>query len=310
MKTQKLLIVTDGLVPVEDAYALNPALHAWQAQCHRSSKSWFESQPKMPVEWFASLTGETVFSLITSLLKQEALENFQQLWIASPFHALLSRDQLRIMPDALFAWSSQDALWLCDLLNPLLQEEDMKLVYHQSSLFLLCREPLDAAPMSFANISGHTLPNRHPAGRDGGKLMRLMSEIQMLLKQRPAKHRAEAEEMDVDGLWLWGGSEVNKGTAASERIAVATRNPMLRSMVSAEDAEIVISEADRVAELFQAGLPLPKRVVLAGGKEAVLLRSSILPKFGKPNWKPNSVKSESALLAKIFTRLHKRLKIK
>ncbi len=303
--TAELLIVTDALIPAEDGYAMHPSLQGWQKPFHHCSRQWFHSPPKTPVEWYALLTGSDaaalfIASLTDASLKNHLIEDFQQCWLASPFHARLGHDQLRVMPDALFPWHEEDAVWLCDLFNPLLAEEGMKLIHQHAALALFSKEPLDANPAPFATVSGNVLPNRHPQGRDAGRLMRLMSEIQMLLNQKPAKHRSVAGEPDVDGLWVWAGSKITQTVETPERIPVATCNPCLRSLTAAKDAKIIISESDAISELVQLDQPLPGQVILAGGDVAVCLKRSLLPGFGKSTWQPKRIKKEPELVARLF----------
>ena len=304
MSAPKLLIVTDALVanaanPDEIAYLPHPSLQPWQSQLKKHSRQWFDTKPKTSIEWYAELVESNLASLLVSSLDQEKIKGFAQFWIASPFHARLNRDRLHVMPDAYLPWSESDATWLCDLLNPLLSEEGMKLIAYQSSLLLLCGDVLDASPLSFAAVSGQTLPNRHPEGVDGGALMRLTAEIQMMLNQYPSESRKAAGEPDVDGLWLWAGSLIEDATKFHS-IPVATRNPLLRSVADAAGAEVIITEADRLPELLQEQQPLPGSVVLAGGEHALLLTKSILPKFGKVSWLPKAGKGET----KLFGLLH------
>jgi len=294
----KLLIVTDGLVPSGDSVCLHPALNFWQKRLEGCSQRWFSSIPKTAIEWYAELTMCDYGRLLMKMPGKEQLEGFGQLWIASPYHARLTRDRLQVMPDALFSWSENDALRLCDLLNPLLAEDGMKLVSRQSILFLLCTNALDANPVSFASVSGHTLPDRHPEGIDGGALMRLTAEIQMMLNQHPSEERRKAGEADVDGLWLWGASPI-RDEAVAATVPVATRNPLLRALADARGAEMIISEADRLTELIMPEQPLPARIVLAGSGCAVMLRKSYLPKFGNVSWFPKSVMDESVLFERI-----------
>lgn len=302
MPLNKLLLLTDGLLPSADGYFLHPALTQWQKQLDSCSQCWFESRPGVPLEWYAELAGTDPGSLLARYLGGERLAGFRQFWIASPFHARLMRDRLQVMPDALFVWREADSVWLCELLNPLLAGEGMKLVCRQECLALLCTEPLEAFPFSFASISGQSLPDRHADGRDGGALMRLMTEVQMLLRQQPAPHRRGGEP-DVDGLWFWGGTMIAETSAATHTFAVATRNPLLRAIADGRGARVAISEAEHLPELIKPGEPLPKRVVLAGGDHAVLLKRSVLPKFGKSPWSPKSPKNESTLFSRLRGRI-------
>jgi len=81
-------------------------------------------------------------------------------------------------------------MWLCGQLNPLLSEEGMSLHQTGAALLFACRDALNANPVSFASISGKGMPNRHHEGADGGRLNRLMSEIQMVLHQ----HQPDARQ--------------------------------------------------------------------------------------------------------------------
>jgi len=233
------------------------------------------------------------------LLASKLPENTaKQYWVASPYHAQLSRDSVRVMPEGMLPWCEQDAVWACELLNPLLQEDAMQLHNIGSALILVCDRPLQAKPAVFADIAGKSLPNRHPSGTDGGYLMRLMSEVQMMFKQLPATHRREAGEADIHGLCFWGACEANN-IEASATMSVATRDPFLRAIVDGKDANIIITEPEQLPELIKEGAGLPKQVLLFGEGYAVLLKQSLLPKFRGNHWSPKAVKEESELFSKL-----------
>ncbi|MDX8395575.1 MAG: threonine synthase, partial [Mariprofundaceae bacterium] len=133
-------------------------------------------------------------------------------------------------------------------------------------------------------------------GADGGRLMRLLSEIQMTLHQHPAEHRRNRGEPDIHGLWLWGAGndhEINDVKVPS----IATRNSALQSIVEGQDAKFTMSEAERLNELLRPDMPLPKNIVLSGDGHAVLLTKSIFPQFGKTSWNSKSEKTEVELLS-------------
>jgi len=298
MRDNRLLIVTDGLIASGESVAPHPELSPWQKQLDTASQQWFDFAAATPLEWYASLAGSTTASLAMRLFPIESVSGYAQLWIASPFHARLTRDRLQVMPDALFSWHEEDSRWLCDLLNPLLAEEGMKLVYRQGCMALLCRESLLVAPQSFADISGRTLPNRHPDGTDGGRLMRLLSEIQMLLRQHPNLQRRERREPDADGIWLWGGSDIAPRSEEAP-FPVGSLNPWLRQLSDGRDAKTIISEADHLATICRSDSPLPDRLVLAGGNRAVLLRRRLLPRFGRASWVPSAVRNQHELFMRL-----------
>jgi len=162
-----------------------------------------------------------------------------------------------------------------------------------AALLLTCEQVMDAAPAPFAAIAGHTLPNRHPEGSDGGRLMRLLSEIQMSLHGKSPEYRAG--QPDIHGLWLWGSCAwPNDATAGV--LSVATRNPFLQAISTGRDAHWTISEAEKLADLWVTGAPLPDYVVLAGEGRAVLLKKTFLPRLGHRAWRIGICKTEDDLL--------------
>ena len=292
----QLLIVPDGLISPEKGYITHPLLDPWRKQLLRCSRSWFESAPKTALEWHASLLDVAPTALLAAAVKEQVSADIAQVWVASPYHAQLVRDHIRVMPDSLLPWSEQDARWICELLNPLLREEGIELLHHRAALLLASENPIHAQPDSFASVAGKVLPNRHPDGVDGGRLMRLMAEIQMVLNLKPAEHRRVSGEPDVHGLWIWGGQDVAHESAEANNLSVATRNPLLMSLADGKDATVMISDAEQLAELTQSNLPLPKQVVLAGDREAVVLKPSLIPRFGKASWQPRSVEEEDRFM--------------
>jgi len=79
--------------------------------------------------------------------------------------------------------------------------------------------------------------------------------------------------------------------------SVATRNPFLQSLVDAQGASVLFTEAERLAELIKQGSVLTKRVVLLGEGYAVSLNKPLLPRLGGNAWPPKPLKNESALLS-------------
>ena len=287
-----ILIITNGLIPNQDGLTLHPDLLSWQPLLVKRKREWFDCSSKNPMSMYAAMLGIEPASLLASKL---SFNHGQQYWVASPYHAQLARNSVRVMSEGMLPWCAEDAIWACELLNPLLAEDSMQLYRIGAALLLVCNKPLHAEPMSFADIAGNFLPNRHPSGVDGGSFMRLMAEVQMMFKQSPAAHRRERSEVDVHGLWFWGGSEPDCIEALPNK-SVATRNPFLQSVVDAQDANIIVTEAERLAELIKQDSVLPKRVVLLGEGYAVSLKKSLLAGFGTKAWLPRDIKSEADLL--------------
>jgi len=287
------MLISDGLNRSGSEPAPHPALFSWQKAINGRKRTWFSCPDKTPLEWYAAMVDAPPAALLAAQCGGIPADA-KQCWIASPYSGRLGRDQVRVMPEGSIPWFEEDAAWLCDELNPLLEGEGMNLLHAGAALLLACCEPIHARPQSFAMIAGKTLPNHHPEGEDGGRLMRLISEIQMVLHGKAAAHRAG--QPDIHGLWLWGQSpwpvSVTKGMPA-----VATRNPFLQAVTEGKDAKVIITEVERMGELVNQEISLPKMIVLAGEGRAVLLAKSLLPVFAKPRWTPKSEQKEAVLLS-------------
>ncbi len=289
------LIVSQALIQHQDGVSLHPDLFAWQDSLAAYKQTWFECGDKNPLGWYAALCDQSASSLLMQACSSLP-DDCQQCWVVSPFHAQLQQTRVRVYAEGLFPWSAEDADDLCATLNPLLMEEGMQLHAVGAGLLLSCREPMDAYPLAFGAISGQLLPDSHHAGADGGRLNRLLSEIQMLLFQQHSSARHDRGEVDVSGVWMWAPLDMSSQLETDTKsIAVATRNPVLQSIVDGKDAAVIITEVERLSELVQADAVLPKRIVLAGADYAVLLTRSWLPKFGKIKWQAKSVQAETLL---------------
>lgn len=207
-------------------------------------------------------------------------------------------------------WAADDAEALAALLNPLLTEEGMQLVSVGSALLLTCREPLDVRPLPFAEVAGRLLPNRHPEGAEGGRLMRLMAEIQMFLYRNPLMARRQRGEPDVRGLWLWGGCELPlAGDVAVP--PVVTRSPFLASLSDGREAKLTVTEAEQLDQLIRPSQPLPPDILLLGHGQALWLTpstaASMLAKLrpARPagGLSPRRINGEAELLRQLQERL-------
>jgi len=287
------MLISDGLICSGSELTVHHSLLSRQAEMNRCKKTWFACADKTPLEWYATILNAAPVSLIMSKYGDIPADT-KQCWVASPYHAQLGRDQVRVMSEGAFPWCAEDGVWICEALNSLLNEEGMHLLYVGAAMLLACREAMNVHPISFAQISGKILPNRHPEGADGGRLMRLISEIQMTLHGKQASQRSG--QPDIHGLWFWGESTW-PANAPEGMPSVTTRNPFLQAVTDGKDAKMMITEVERMDELMKQGAPLPKKIVLTGGGHAVLLTKSLLPKFGKASWIPGSAKAESELLS-------------
>ncbi|MDQ6995024.1 MAG: threonine synthase [Mariprofundaceae bacterium] len=296
-----LLLVTHGLIDHQDGLTLHPDLFLWEQTLLKRKRRWFASRPHNPLSLYAALVGTQPAHLLASKLTLSA--SVKQYWIASPYHAQLTRDAIRVMPEEILPWCEDDAAWMCELLNPLLSEEGMKLEHVGASLLLTCEQALHANPLSFADITGNFLPNKHPAGEDAGHLMRLMSEIQMTLNQSPAQHRRIRGDMDVHGLWFWGACKTEQDIALKP-INIASKNPFLQALIEPKDAKIIITEPENLSHLVRQGSDLPKKVFLLGEKVMVCLNQTWLFHPRQQHWQTKNIRSEKEGLAFIHPSNH------
>lgn len=286
------LIVSQALISNQDGVTLHPDLLLWQQQLAKRRQKWFFCSERSPLEWYASLQSLNATSLLASRVTSIP-DSCSQCWLVTPYHAQLLRDSIRICPEGMLDYSEEDAEWLCKILNPHLIEEGMQLLHYGSALLLTCKKPLDAFPDSFASISGNPLPDTHPEGTEGGRLNRLMAEVQMILHQNPSETRHQHGDAEINGIWL--SSPTSWPQQVDEKqIAVATRNPALASVVDGRGAKVIVSEAERVDELLKS--ILPDRVVLVGEGYAVIMEKTLMPVFGKLSWRPSSLKDEDNLI--------------
>ncbi|MDQ6998140.1 MAG: threonine synthase [Mariprofundus sp.] len=308
--TASTLIVTQALLAHQDGVSLHPDLFLWEKYLSKYRQTWFRCSDKNPLAWYAALS-ERPAALLLAEKCSAFPEHIRQCWVVSPYHAFLAQHMVRVHPEGLFSWSAEDARYLCETVNPFIADDGMTLISAGSALLLCCREPMQAYPQGFAAISGKMLPDCDHEGEDGGRLNRLLSEIQMLLFQHPSAARQERGDVGVSGIWVWDpvdmkadvsmNVEIANGVSGHKQFAVATRNPLLQSLVEPIDADLIISEPERMHELLQHDEALPKTIILAGEGHAVLLKQSIFPSFTKGIWKSKlkreSQKEESTLLA-------------
>ena len=266
-----MLIVTNGLVQTPDGLKLHPLLEPLRGDLLWRSRSWYAAPAHTPLSFTAWLAGRSPAALLASGLNLP--DSVQQCWVASPFHAQLMRDRLQVMPEGIFPWRADDAAALAALLNPLLAEEGMSLHAAGPAMILACDKAIDASPASFAEVSGNLLPNRHPDGVDGGRLMRLVAELQMYLYRNPLLDRRSRGEPDVRGIWLWGRCSRDELSSAPMPV-VATRSPSLSPVVDGRNAKLTVTEVEHLGEMLNPHTGLSDDVLVMGEGHALWLRQT------------------------------------
>ncbi len=290
-KLPNRVLVLNGLSSDKECKPfLHPELEPWSKQFSRQKKSWLCHLPMTPLEWYLRLSGIAQPPAAFVALQGDSIpEGTRQCWLATPYNATVMRDWVRISPLETLEWREQDANWLCWLLNPLLADEGLTMHAIGTNLLVTTSQPWKVHPVSYAEIDGQRLPNRHPEGEDGGHLMRLQSEIQMLLARDHQDCRRHSGVPMISGLWFWGFSGWPVFGAASTPPLVQTSDPFLGSFVPVDaSAEMSILNAREFAkQVSDVGVkPFPQELILAGNACSVRLTPALLPKLTRDPWKP------------------------
>ncbi len=283
----KQVVVTDAWFEHDGVTLLNPALKTYETAFLSMKQSWDSGQNHTPLSYYASLAGLTPTALVAGL-SDKLPKDVKQLWLASPYHARLTRASLRVMPESMLDWTNMQAKQVCDALNPLLKDDGLELVQEGELLLLLSKRVWDIQPHSFANIAGQSLPDRHMQGSDAGVWARLLSEVQMTLHQAGITTECG---LDIQGLWFWGEagqtanlSQVNLPNVASQNIYL---NTVLKRLGKQQGAELIVSDAESLPMLLPT--VLPEQWLLLGAGKSVRLKNnmltSALAKLSKPQWK-------------------------
>ncbi|MDQ6963433.1 MAG: hypothetical protein Q9M13_00770 [Mariprofundales bacterium] len=264
-------VVTGGLVQVDGQWHLHPDLQPWRSTLLRRRQRWFDAELHNPL----SLLAAVVRVAAAQLLVRDA--DGAQYWVVTPWHGQAVRDRVRLLPSSLFAWNRRDADWLRSLLQPLLVDLEMELlVLSGGALVMRCAHPLAVDPLPYPLLEANGLTNRHPDGEDGGRLMRLLSEVQMLLHQQHSPHRGDQHA--IHGIWLWGGWQSAQPVRELSLPRIACRDRHLRHICDGRDPQWWIGGAEEMVEMLPYGDSLPAIVVLTGGGRAVL--------FAGRRWNP------------------------
>ena len=283
----KQVVVTGAWLKHKGAVLLNPALKAYEENLLNMKQTWAHSSEVSPLSWYAQQANVAPATLLKHLCPALP-DGVQQCWVASPYHARLSRSNLNVLPDSMLDWSATLGQQICAMLNPLLAEDDLQLYLLGDALLLTSEHEWDVVCEDFACVSGKSLPDRAQSGKDMGRWLRLLSEIQMTLHAHPIY---TPQGLQIHGLWMWG-DVVGKQTLNVDVLPnVASKNMYLNSVLQHLDkqreATHIVCEAEHLAELLPQ--MLPNNWLLLGEEHSLALQTNrftaALAKVKKPVWK-------------------------
>ena len=103
-----LLIVTQALISSQDGVTLHPDLFLWQKALNSRRQVWFNCADRTPAEWCGAAQHVNATALLATRVNALPAD-IGQCWTATPYHALLGRESVRLYPEGLFSWSEADA---------------------------------------------------------------------------------------------------------------------------------------------------------------------------------------------------------
>lgn len=136
-------------------------------------------------------------------------------WVlATPVHLVAGLEHLHLDPAGLPTLSAAEQEVLAGSFNGVFGSDGIELVFEDGAALLRMPEPCVAVTHDPELLAGREAGAWMPSGRDGAKLRRLMTEIQMWLHEHPlAVARESRRETPVNALWIWGaGGEVRSPT--------------------------------------------------------------------------------------------------
>jgi hypothetical protein len=149
--------------------------------------------------------------------------------IATPVHLLAGLEHVHFDPTGLPQLSDDEWQQVAVEFNRVFDGDGLRLKVERGCALLRFDQGVDALTHDPLPLSGRDVGAWLPAGADGARLRRLMTEIQMWLHVHPLNEaRGRDGQAPVNGLWIWGqgGDELPPVPAMLPRLAA--NDPFLR----------------------------------------------------------------------------------
>lgn len=225
-----LLAAITDLEPLEaDAAAALPRLPALESLLARAERS---GAPGDWRRWVLAHVGLDAppgdLALGATLATSAGLPADDVSWmLATPVHLEATLTHVRLHASGPLPLAADDAAALAARARAELGGEGFELHAHGAQLLARFAPPVDVVTHDPAPQAGREIGARLPAGPDGGRVRRCMTELQMWLHGRPLATRAGA--VAPNALWLWGaGRELPRGAARWP--VLATDDPWVRAL--------------------------------------------------------------------------------
>jgi hypothetical protein len=135
--------------------------------------------------------------------------------VATPLHLRAGMDRVMMTPDAILPLESDEASLLATDFSRVFGGEGIWLWVGRADVLLCVFDRVLAVATHDPELAvGQDVFDLQPQGRDGPRLRRLMSEIELWLFDHPLNRaRIAMSRPPVTGLWMWGGGETVAATA-------------------------------------------------------------------------------------------------
>ena len=153
-------------------------------------------------------------SVAATIVHELGLEPDHPAWacLATPVHLMAGMRSVTMAADGILSLAQGEAAALSEDFNRVFGGAGVRLSVGRGALLLCLFEVrIDAITRDPEEAAGNDVFGFQPAGPDGARLRRLMSEMEMWLFDHPVNRaRAAQERRPVTGLWLWGGGDTDE----------------------------------------------------------------------------------------------------
>jgi hypothetical protein len=132
--------------------------------------------------------------------------------LATPVQLIAGMRSVTMAADGILSLAQGEAAALSEDFNRVFGGAGVRLSVGRGALLsCLFEDRIDAITRDPEEAAGNDVFGFQPAGPDGARLRRLMSEMEMWLFDHPVNRaRSSQERRPVTGLWLWGGGSTGE----------------------------------------------------------------------------------------------------
>jgi hypothetical protein len=176
--------------------------------------------------------------------------------VATPVHLLAGLEHLHLDPAGLPVLSGQNWQELSSDFNHVFADSGYRLEFDGEVALLDLGEALEAVTHDPQPLAGRDAAAWMPSGPGGGRLRRLMTEIQMWLHDHPVNAaRSRRGVAPVNCLWLWGGGGETLWPQ-TQLPGLASNDPFLRKLWQTAGAPCAVPPSS-----LAAWLAMPRPIV-------------------------------------------------